>query len=90
MKFNLITATLITTLTLPLLASACETVMGGCSQEPTHDTSTHMKSQIVNKIEKEKSAANNQPANTNKAKLGSKKSNGAANLMQAVNKAVLK
>ena len=31
---------------------ACNTVMGGCSKDPTHDTSTHMKSQIVNQISK--------------------------------------
>ena len=37
-------------------ALACTGLMGGCAQEPAHDTSSHMKSQIVNKVEKQSSA----------------------------------
>ena len=88
MKFSLIALVFATTFTTPLLANACQkTVMGGCIQEPTHDTSSHMKSQIVNKVEPVK-AVDNQSAGA--SKIGSKKSNGAGNLIQTVNKAVIK
>jgi hypothetical protein len=88
MKFSLIALVFATTFTTPLLANACQkTVMGGCIQEPTHDTSSHMKSQIVNKVEPVK-PIDNQSASA--SKIGSKKSNGAGNIIQTVNKAVIK
>ena len=92
MKFSLIALVFATTFTTPLLASACQkTVMGGCIQEPTHDTSSHMKSQIVNKVETVKPVDNQSEAGASSvAKIGSKKSNGAGNLIQTVNKAVIK
>ena len=91
MKFSLVALVFITTCTTSLLANACQTtVMGGCIQEPTHDTSSHMKSQIVNKVEPVKPAINNQAGTANVAKVSSKKANSAGNLIQTVNKAVIK
>ena len=49
MKFSLIAVAFTVVCTTSSIANACQsTVMGGCTQEPTHDTSSHMKSQIVN------------------------------------------
>lgn len=89
MKFSLIAVAFTVTCATSTIASACQTtVMGGCTQEPTHDTSSHMKSQIVNKVEP-KPASTHQAANANATKLGSKKTN-KDNLIQTVNKTVLK
>lgn len=91
MKFSPIVLVLATTFATPLLANACQkTVMGGCIQEPTHDTSSHMKSQIVNKVEPVKPVGNqSETGASNVAKVGSKKSNSAGNLIQTVNKAII-
>lgn len=49
MKFSLIAVAFTVACATSTIANACQsTVMGGCTQEPTHDTSSHMKSQIVN------------------------------------------
>lgn len=90
MKFSLVAAVFSAACATSPIANACQaTVMGGCIQEPTHDTSSHMKSQIVNKVTPVKPAITNQMTSTNATKLGSKKSNND-NLIQAVNKAALK
>lgn len=90
MNFKLTTFAFIAACATANIAHACQTtVMGGCVQEPTHDTSSHMKSQIVNKIEAPKPVVATQTGNENKTKLGSKKAN-SANLVQAAAKAVIK
>jgi hypothetical protein len=71
-------------------ANACETVMGGCTKEQTHDTSSHMKSQIVNQVTHPVAAAPTQASSANKAKGSAKQGNGSGNLIQAINKTVLK
>lgn len=88
MKFSLIAVAFTVACATSSIANACQpTVMGGCTQEPSHDTSSHMKSQIVNRVEVAKPV--NQAANNSATKLGSKKTN-QDNLIQTVNKAVLK
>jgi hypothetical protein len=90
MKFSLIATTFIIACATSTITNACQaTVMGGCTPEPTHDTSSHMKSQIANKVEPVKPATTNQATNASATKLGSKKVNND-NLIQTVNKAVLK
>lgn len=89
MKFSLIAVAFTVACATSTIANACQTtVMGGCTQEPTHDTSSHMKSQIVNKVEAVKPATTT-ATNASATKLGSKKANND-NLIQTVNKAVLK
>lgn len=88
MKLSLIAVAFTAACATSTIANACQTtVMGGCTQEPTHDTSSHMKSQIVNKVEAVKPATT--ATNASATKLGSKKANND-NLIQTVNKAVLK
>lgn len=53
MKFKDLFLTIIAYVSISSQAFACNTVMNGCSKELTHDTSTHMKSQIVNRVEKQ-------------------------------------
>ncbi|MES2579370.1 MAG: hypothetical protein V4552_02400 [Pseudomonadota bacterium] len=87
MKFSLIAVAFTVACATSTIANACQaTVMGGCTQEQTHDTSSHMKSQIVNKVEPVKPVS---ATNASATKLGSKKANND-NLIQTVNKAVLK
>ena len=89
MKLKLSAIVLIATFASSTLTYACQaTVMGGCVQEPTHDTSSHMKSQIVNKVEAPKQTV--QVSNVNKTKLGSKKSSNSASLVETATKAVIK
>ncbi|WP_020168208.1 MULTISPECIES: hypothetical protein [Methylotenera] len=91
MKLSLIALVFAATFTTSLLASACQkTVMGGCTQEPTHDTSSHMKSEIVNRVEPVKPAITNQANTSNTAKIGANKSSSTGNLIQTVNKVVIK
>lgn len=71
-------------------ANACETVMGGCTKEQTHDTSSHMKSQIVNKITHPEATNPAQTSSANKGKSNTKQASGSGNLIQAINKTVLK
>ena len=90
MKLN--TFTLIIAITLAELstANACEkTVMGGCVVVETHDTSSHMKSQIVNQVT-HPVAVPAQANSANKTKSNSKQAKGSGNLIQAINKTVLK
>lgn len=89
MKFN--TLALVSALFVASLstANACETVMGGCTKEQTHDTSSHMKSQIVNQVT-HPAPAPVQASNANKTKTNAKQGNGSGNLIQAINKTVLK
>lgn len=89
MKLN--TLALISAITVASFsaANACETVMGGCTKEQSHDTSSHMKSQIVNQVT-HPVAAPVQANNSNKAKNNTKQANGSGNLVQAINKTVLK
>lgn len=70
--------------------NACETVMGGCTKEQTHDTSSHMKSQIVNKVTHSETANPAQTSNLNKGKSNTKQASGSGNLIQVINKTGLK
>lgn len=90
MKLNAFAIALSITFASLSTANACETVMGGCSKVETHDTSSHMKSQIVNQVTHPAPAAAPTQANANKTKSNSKQGNGSGNLIQAINKNVLK
>ena len=69
-------------------ANACEkTVMGGCVVVETHDTSSHMKSQIVNQV---MHPAATQAINATKTNHNSKQTKSSGGLIQAINKTVLK
>ena len=90
MKLN--TFTLIIAITLAALstANACEkTVMGGCVVVETHDTSSHMKSQIVNQVT-HSTAVPAQANSATKTNSSPKQARGSASLIQAINKTVLK
>jgi hypothetical protein len=89
MKLN--TFVLVSTIAFASLstANACETVMGGCTKEQTHDTSSHMKSQIVNQVTHPE-ATPTQASGASKTKSNAKQGNGSGNLIQAINKTVLK
>ncbi|MES2546563.1 MAG: hypothetical protein V4575_02580 [Pseudomonadota bacterium] len=89
MKLNTFTLALAMTFASLSAANACETVMGGCSKVETHDTSSHMKSQIVNQVT-HPVAAPAQASNASKVKSNSKQAKGSGNLIQAINKTVLK
>ena len=87
MKLSLVTIAFFATCATSTLTYACQaTVMGGCVQEPTHDTSSHMKSQIVNKVEPVQPVA--QSNTQNRTKLGSKKA--GSSLVETATKAVIK
>ena len=88
MKLNKLTLVLAITLATLSTANACETVMGGCAKVETHDTSSHMKSQIVNQVTHPVAAP--AQANASKTKSNAKQAKGSGNLIQAINKTVLK
>ena len=67
-------------------ATACESVMGGCTKEATHDTSAQMKSQITNKIEKQQPVAQSAATGSNTKTASAKKSKGSGSLVQVVSK----
>ena len=88
--FVFLTISIITT-----QAIACNELMGGCSPVLTHDTSSHMKSQIVNKVEKQatpaiQSTATNAAVINHKTKIKSANKNTATNILQAASKQVLR
>ena len=89
MKLNKLTLVFTITLATLSTANACETVMGGCAKVETHDTSSHMKSQIVNQVT-HPVAVPAQANSANKTKSNSKQAKGSGNLIQAINKTVLK
>ena len=89
MKLTLTTLVFAAICTTSNIALACQTtVMGGCVQEPTHDTSSHMKSQIVNKVEAPKETIA-QTGNEKRTKIGANKA-GNSSLVQSATKAVIK
>ena len=90
MKLNTLALIFAITCATSTIATACETVMGGCAQEATHDTSSHMKSQIVNKVEHPKTGEATKAASSNKTVGNAKQANKSGNLVQALNKTVLK
>lgn len=79
-----------TFVTSPLTYACQATVMGGCVPEPTHDTSSHMKSQIVNRVEPAKPAVISTKSASTVVNVSSNKSNNAGNLIQTVNKISVK
>ena len=89
MKLNTFTLVFAITFASLSTANACETVMGGCAKVETHDTSSHMKSQIVNQVT-HPVAVPAQANSANKTKSNSKQAKGSGNLIQAINKTVLK
>ena len=89
MKLNKLTLVFAIILATLSAANACETVMGGCAKVETHDTSSHMKSQIVNQVT-HPVAVPAQANSANKTKSNSKQAKGSGNLIQAINKTVLK
>ena len=89
MKLNTLTLAIAITIASLSTANACETVMGGCAKVETHDTSSHMKSQIVNQVTHQV-AVPAQANSANKTKSNSKQAKGSGNLIQAINKTVLK
>lgn len=90
MKLNTLSLVFAITFASSITASACESVMGGCVKEATHDTSSHMKSQIVNKVTHPEAASPAQTGSATKGKSNTKQVNGSGNLIQAINKTVLK
>ena len=90
MKLNTFAFVFAVTCATSTIATACESVMGGCAQEATHDTSSHMKSQIVNKVDHTQTVDAVQAANLTKVKSNTKQANKSGNLVQALNKTVLK
>lgn len=100
MKFTYMIIAFAATFATSNLVNACQaTVMGGCVQEPTHDTSSHMKSQIVNKVEHAEPSNTAQASNESNTKLnaksGAKKSansahSSTAGFVKAATQAVIK
>ena len=90
MKLNTFAFVFAVTCATSTITTACESVMGGCAQEATHDTSSHMKSQIVNKVDHTQTVDAVQAANLTKVKSNTKQANKSGNLVQALNKTVLK
>jgi hypothetical protein len=88
MKLNTFALVFAVTFATLSTANACETVMGGCPKVETHDTSSHMKSQIVNQVTHPVAAP--AQANASKTKSNAKQAKGSGNLIQAINKTVLK
>ncbi len=50
MKLSIFALLIYTICTNSTIYAACESVMGACVKDATYDTSSHIKSQIVNKV----------------------------------------
>ena len=89
MKLNTFTLVFAIIFALLSTANACETVMGGFAKAETHDISSHMKSQTVNQVAHPVTVTG-QANSANKTKSNSKQAKSSGNLIQTINKLVLK
>lgn len=89
LKFGFI-AFALTTFTTTAYAYECNTVMGGCPADSNQVTSAHMHGDVAPKAAAQPVAAKPAAHKNTAAQAGASKKAGQGNLMQTINKNVLK